>query len=84
MVAVAVACLPIFMTGNVISRWEGMLFTAYYVAYATFLVLRTTDHDNLGVLSQVMLLFVIPITVITLLVILVRSWPKKSVGGDGT
>jgi len=31
-----------------------------------------------------MLLFVIPITVITLLVILVRSWPKKSVGGDGT
>jgi cation:H+ antiporter len=46
--------------------------------------LRTTDHDNLGVLSQVMLLFVIPITVITLLVILVRSWPKKSVGGDGT
>ena len=33
MVAVAVACLPVFFTGSLIARWEGLLFLAYYVAY---------------------------------------------------
>ena len=77
MVAVAVACIPIFATGNVISRWEGVLFSSYYVAYATYLILRASDHANLGLFSQIMLLFVIPITVITLATVLLRTWPKK-------
>ncbi len=76
MVAVAVACIPIFATGNLISRWEGVLFSGYYVAYATYLVLRASDHDHLGLFSQIMLLFVIPITVITLVTVLLRTWPK--------
>jgi cation:H+ antiporter len=75
MLAVAVACLPIFLTGSVISRWEGVLFSFYYVAYAIYLFMRAADHDGLGLFSQVMLLFVIPLTVVTLLVVLVRSWP---------
>ncbi|QQE64562.1 sodium:calcium antiporter [Leptolyngbya sp. BL0902] len=77
MVAVAVACIPIFATGNVISRWEGVLFSGYYVAYATYLILRAADHSHLGLFSQIMLLFVIPITVITLATVLVRTWPHK-------
>ncbi|MEY3297875.1 MAG: hypothetical protein RLZZ597_1135 [Cyanobacteriota bacterium] len=77
MVAVAVACIPIFATGNLISRWEGVLFMAYYVAYAVYLILRAADHSHLGIFSQIMLLFVIPITVITLATVLVRTWPKK-------
>ena len=32
MLAVAIASLPIFYTGNRISRWEGLLFISYYVA----------------------------------------------------
>ncbi|MGB3136918.1 MAG: calcium/sodium antiporter [Nodosilinea sp.] len=77
MVAVAVACLPIFLTGNVISRWEGGLFVGYYVAYTTFLILRAAAHDSLGLFSQVMLLFVIPLTVVTLAIVVMKSWPKK-------
>ncbi|MFH7241547.1 MAG: calcium/sodium antiporter [Spirulina sp.] len=76
MVAVAVACIPIFATGNVISRWEGVLFSGYYVAYAAYLILRASDHAHLGLFSQIMLLFVIPITVITLATVLFRTWPK--------
>jgi cation:H+ antiporter len=30
MLAVALACLPIFATGHVIARWEGALFFGYY------------------------------------------------------
>ncbi len=32
MIAVALACLPVFFTGGVISRQEGVLLLAYYVA----------------------------------------------------
>ena len=68
MIAVFVACLPIFMTGHLISRWEGGLFVSYYVAYAAYLVLDATAHDALPMFSQIMLMFVIPLTAITLIV----------------
>ena len=40
MTAVAVACLPVFVNGYRIARWEGGLFLAYYIAYAGYLALR--------------------------------------------
>ena len=33
MIAVALACLPIFATGHRIARWEGALFLGYYAVY---------------------------------------------------
>lgn len=33
MIAVAVACLPIFFTGFTIARWEGVIFLGSYSAY---------------------------------------------------
>lgn len=77
MLAVAVACLPIFYTGNRISRWEGLLFISYYVAYSAYLGLDAIGHDQLELYSHVMLLFVIPLTVITLITILFRRSPRR-------
>ncbi len=76
MIAVAVACLPIFFSGNVISRWEGWLFLAHYAAYTTYLILKATDHDALPIFSTVLIVFVIPLTVITLMTISWRSMHK--------
>ncbi|MGF1538253.1 MAG: calcium/sodium antiporter [Elainellaceae cyanobacterium] len=73
MIAVAIACLPIFFSGNVISRWEGWLFLAHYAAYTTYLILKATDHDALPIFSRVLIGFVIPLTVITLATIAWRS-----------
>lgn len=84
MVAVAVACIPIFATGNEISRWEGFLFIGYYVSYATYLILRAADHEHLETFSQVMLLFVIPITIITLVTVVARYLPKQRHGESST
>ncbi len=79
MVAVAIACLPIFYTGSRISRWEGILFIAYYVAYTTYLGLNAMGHEQLGLFSNMMLLFVIPLTVVTLLTVLLqRPEPRTS------
>lgn len=68
MLAVAVACLPIFFTGYRIDRWEGAVFFGYYIAYVAYLILNASSHAALPLYSQVMLYFVVPLTVLTLLV----------------
>jgi cation:H+ antiporter len=73
MLAVAIGCLPVFFTGREIARWEGGVFLGYYVAYAAYLVLSARQHDLLPAFSAAMLWFVIPLTVVTLAVVLVRA-----------
>jgi cation:H+ antiporter len=77
MLAVAVACLPIFFHQSRIDRWEGGLFFGYYIAYMAYLILDSTGHDYLPYYSAVMLWFVIPLTVVTILVVVVRSVRQK-------
>ena len=72
MLAVAVACLPIFTTGREIARWEGAVFLGYYVAYVAYLVLAAQQHDALAAYSSVMMGFVIPVTAVTLAVVFLR------------
>lgn len=74
MMAVAVACLPIFYTGNLIARWEGLLFLGYYIAYVAYLVFAATAHDALPTFSTAMTIFVLPLTALGLLVALGREW----------
>jgi cation:H+ antiporter len=77
MIAVAVACLPIFLTGHVIARWEGALFLGYYVAYVGYLILAATGNELLGPFRVAMLAFVLPLTAITLGVVLVRALRQR-------
>ena len=72
MLAVALACLPIFLSGREIARWEGAVFLGYYVAYMAYVVLAAQQHAVLGPFSAVMMGFVVPITVVTLVVSLLR------------
>jgi cation:H+ antiporter len=74
LIAVALACLPIFFRKHLIARWEGALFVAYYMTYVTYIVLAAREHDALGLFSDVMLWFVIPLTAITVAVLLVREF----------
>lgn len=66
MIAVAVACLPIFFTGFTIARWEGVLFLGSYVAYTAFLVLVATANPALETFANAMLL-VLPLIAGTLI-----------------
>jgi hypothetical protein len=53
MLAVALACLPVFMTGREIARWEGGVFLGYYGAYVAYLILAAQQHDALpGLLGR--------------------------------
>ncbi|MGQ9813874.1 MAG: calcium/sodium antiporter [Candidatus Roseilinea sp.] len=73
MLVVAIACLPIFFTGYKITRWEGLVFLGYYVAYTLYLIFDATQHALLPAFSGVMLAFVLPITVLTLAVMVFRQ-----------
>nr|WP_305119428.1 calcium/sodium antiporter [Stutzerimonas decontaminans] len=77
MIAVAVACLPIFFAGYSINRWEGALFVAYYVAYTLYLVLTSTGRPFAETFGDAMLGYALPLTVITLLVIAARAWKTQ-------
>jgi cation:H+ antiporter len=77
MIAVAVACLPIFFTGNLIARWEGFVFTIYYCVYTAYLILASAQHDSLPAFSSALIFFVLPITILTLVVITLREFRDR-------
>jgi cation:H+ antiporter len=72
MLAVAFACLPVFLSGREIARWEGAVFLAYYVAYTAYLIMASQEHALLPKFSQAMLSFVIPLTIVTLIAVMLR------------
>lgn len=74
MIAVAVACLPVFFTGGQIARWEGVVFVGYYIAYVVYLVLDAINHDALPTYYTMMVLFVAPLTGLTLVVLAARHF----------
>jgi len=78
MIAVAVACLPIFASGATIARWEGALFLFFYVAYTSYLVLAAQQHDALPAFSAAMRVFVLPLTAVTLAVVGWRAWKRPA------
>lgn len=80
MIVVALACLPLFFTGGVISRQEGVLLLAYYVAYTAYLVMAASHHDALPEFSAVMLYFAIPLTAVTIIVVALREMRSRKKG----
>jgi cation:H+ antiporter len=81
MIAVAIACLPIFFTGYKIARWEGILFLGYFIAYTTYLILQSTQHQSLPIFSTILVAFAMPLTVITLVIVTWRAWQERQKNG---
>jgi cation:H+ antiporter len=80
LLAVAFACLPVFLSGHEIARWEGGVFLAYFVAYTTYVVLSAQQHAVLPAFGTAMLSFVLPLTVVTLVVAMLRPASRPSRG----
>lgn len=73
MIAVAVACLPVFFTGHLIARWEGAVFFGYYCVYTVYVILTAIQSESARTFTTVMAWFVIPLTVITMVIGVVRA-----------
>jgi len=80
MIAVAVACLPIFFAGYRISRFNGAAFLFFYIAYLVYLIMVATSNEGIGDLRAAMVYLILPITAMTLIVITVREVARKRRG----
>lgn len=74
LIGASIICLPIFYTGHKIVRWEGGFFLFFYFTYLFYLFLSTTDHQFLDVFINVMIFFVMPVAVITILYHSISEW----------
>lgn len=77
MIAVAIACLPIFLTGSIISRWEGCLFFFFYLVYTALIILDAIEYER-NTLNSILMLVVLPLTCMFLFVSLVRHFKTKT------
>ena len=77
MIAVAVACLPVFFGNYRISRLNGVVFLAFYGAYLTYLILNATQHDALETYRTALFYYVFPLTVLSLVFILWRGFGNR-------
>jgi cation:H+ antiporter len=82
MVAVAVASLPVFIVGREIGRGKGILFLAYYAAYVAYLILGAQQHDALDEYSAIMIGFVLPLTIVTLVAMLIREQKQRDASDE--
>jgi cation:H+ antiporter len=77
MVAVLIACVPVFFSNRRIGRWEGLMFLAYYAAYVAWLILDARGHDALDGYRTVMLYVIIPFTAITIAAVTWRGEQRR-------
>jgi cation:H+ antiporter len=83
MIATAIVALPMAFTGGRIARWEGALLLGFYGAYAARLVMVAADHPAREEFDTAMLYFVIPLTALTLAVLVSRAWRAPLAPDEG-
>lgn len=80
MLAVSVACLPIFFTGWSISRREGVVFLLYYAAYLAYLIAHSADHPAEEIIRTGVVFYAAPLTVLTLGLVSLRELRRMRKG----
>lgn len=64
MVAVSIACIPIFIAGFNLTRMDGSIFLIYYTTYLTYLVLDALGSPIVEAMQTIMMFAVIPATIL--------------------
>jgi cation:H+ antiporter len=75
MVADTLVVIPICWNGFAIKRWEGVLLTAFYVAYVAYLVMDAGD-STAPELFRTMMLIVTPIVMLAFTATGIQGWRK--------
>lgn len=64
MLGVSVLCLPLFFVGARLTRFEGLLFLALYVAYVWYMLALTVAADYLATLQLLIVVGLIPLVIL--------------------
>lgn len=73
MVAVAMACFPIFLSNFRVERLEGAAFVLFFAGYMGYVVLRAQEHTLYGPFRDILIWFVLPLTAVILFSILSKE-----------
>ncbi|MEM8864031.1 MAG: calcium/sodium antiporter [Planctomycetota bacterium] len=65
MLAVSVCCLPVFLTGSEIARWEGFAMLGYYIAYLAYVSYSASTTPVAVPTVTTTILFVLPLIALT-------------------
>jgi cation:H+ antiporter len=77
MIAASVVLLPLAFTGSVIARWEGGLLVALYVSYLLYTVLAAAERPILQGFTAVMLWFITPLVVLTVISTVIHEISRR-------
>ena len=66
MIAVAVACLPVFFAGYRITRLNGVVFLLFYAAYLVYLIFTAMQHQALGIYQTALFHYALPLAAVAL------------------
>ncbi len=69
-VAATLLCLPVFLTGTVISRFEGFFFLLFYAFYAAMALLRNAASPLYAVLAEIFFYILLPCALFFVVLIL--------------
>lgn len=78
MIAVAVACFPVFFAGYQVTRLNGAVFLMFYLAYVFYLFFSSTGHAAFGAYHEALLYVVAPLVVIALLFLTWRGFQRPT------
>jgi cation:H+ antiporter len=74
MILIAVACLPVFYSGYLIRRWEGLVFLGGYLGYTTYLVATATKHDFAPALGEALAYVFAPVALAAFAATGIHTW----------
>lgn len=77
MFAIAVLCLPMFFAGGRLSRIDGLVFLALYVAYVAYLIALATAAGYLETLQTVLVSGLIPAVILYVGWTVARDIPRR-------
>jgi cation:H+ antiporter len=67
MIFVAIICLPIFISGGIISRWEGFLLFSIYVVYTMHIILVVSNSSLLPLFNSAIFYLLVPMVILTII-----------------
>lgn len=77
MLGVAALCLPVFYSGYRITRFEGLLLLALYLAYGLHIVSFTTGMPLADKLERLMVHFILPLLAAIVVFTTIKAWRRQ-------
>lgn len=77
MFGATLACLPVFLTGHCVTRWEGAALLAYYAAYVAWLVSAASGYALRDAFGVALFGFALPLTAVGLIASLIAARRRR-------